>query len=69
MTIPNVVKQPITAEQHKDDSKMATILIMTGWKYIATFGFTVAVYSRGNDRVAINKDTGRVLVKYTISCC
>lgn len=36
----------------------------TGWVKILDWGYTAEVYGRGNDRVMIDRKTGRVIIRF-----
>jgi len=39
---------------------------LTGWTFILTFGKNLDIYGRGEERVGIDRDTGRVVMSYTV---
>jgi len=39
---------------------------MKGWKYILTYGYSLNIYGRGDKRIAIDENTGKVVLEYTI---
>ena len=39
-------------------------LDLTGWVRILDWGYTAEVYGRGNDRAMIDRETGRVIIRY-----
>lgn len=39
---------------------------LKGWKYILTYGSSLDVYGKGNQRVAIERNSGRVVARYFV---
>lgn len=39
---------------------------MKGWRYVLTYGYSLDLYARGNRRKAIDRDTGQVVLVYTM---
>ena len=39
---------------------------LAGWDYLFTYGRDFDVYSKGKERVAICRATGRIVVQYTV---
>jgi len=39
---------------------------LTGWTFILTFGKNLDIYGQGEERVGIDRDTGRVVMSYTV---
>lgn len=39
---------------------------LNGWKYILTYGSFLDVYAKGNNRVIVDKNSGRVVARYVI---
>lgn len=39
---------------------------LRGWKFKITFGFNCDVYSKGKERVMIDRRTGGVVIRYTM---
>lgn len=40
---------------------------LKGWKYISDFGFTSAVYGKGDERVVVDKESSEIVVEYRMS--
>lgn len=40
---------------------------MRGWRYVLTYGYSLDIYSRGNKRKGIDRNTGRVVIEYAMS--
>ena len=40
---------------------------LTGWDYVLTFGYTLDLYARGTARIAVDRRSGRVVLRYTKS--
>lgn len=39
---------------------------MKGWKYLLTYGYSLDLYAKGQERKAIDRDTGRVVLHYWV---
>lgn len=39
---------------------------MNGWQYLFTFGYSLDIYARGNERIAVDKKTGKILLRYGV---
>lgn len=39
---------------------------LEGWEYLVTYGLNMDIYAKGNDRVGIDRDTGRVVIRYKV---
>ncbi len=39
---------------------------LKGWKYILTYGSSLDVYGKGNQRVAVERNSGRVVARYFV---
>ncbi|KKL13220.1 hypothetical protein LCGC14_2527910 [marine sediment metagenome] len=39
---------------------------LTEWTYLLTFGYSLDVYAKGNQRVGVERSTGKVVISYTI---
>ena len=39
---------------------------LVGWKYILTFGYSLDIYSKGNKRAGIERDTDEVIIEYEV---
>ena len=39
---------------------------LTGWEYILSYGYSLDLYTKGNRRVAMDRNTGRVVLDYII---
>ena len=40
-------------------------LDLTGWAKILDWGYDAELYGRGSDRVMVDRETGRVIIRYT----
>jgi len=36
------------------------------WKHISTYGYTLDLFGRGNERKIVDRETGQTIVEYTI---
>ena len=39
---------------------------LTGWTYLLTFGYDLDLYANGNQRVAIDRETGEIILSYVM---
>jgi hypothetical protein len=39
---------------------------MRGWRYILTYGYDLDLYANGKVRIAIDRGSGRVVLRYRI---
>ena len=39
---------------------------LEGWEYVLTFGFSLDIYAKGNDRIMVNRNSGRVVLRFTV---
>jgi hypothetical protein len=39
---------------------------LKGWKYILTYGSSLDVYAKGNQRVAVERSSNRIVARYFI---
>ena len=39
---------------------------LNGWEYILTFGFSLNIYAKGDDRIMVDRNSGRVMLRFTV---
>ena len=39
---------------------------LKGWKYILTYGSSLDVYGKGNQRIAVERNSSRVVARYFV---
>ncbi len=37
---------------------------MKGWRYVLTFGYSLDIYARGNQRIGVDRKSGKVDLRY-----
>ena len=40
---------------------------MKGWRDVLTYGYSLDLYARGNQRRGVDRESGKVVLKYTFN--
>ena len=39
---------------------------MKGWRYVLTYGYSLDIYARGDQRKGVNRKSGKVFLRYPL---